>query len=237
MTEKLYWKDMYAKEFEAKVVSSKGNELILDRTLFYPTGGGQPNDTGKIIYNGAEYNVIDVRQDGDIVHVLDKEINAKEGDTLKGIIDWERRYKLMRYHTAIHLLDAVIEKNYSAGMLTGGQIYEDRARIDIDMPDLNREKAEQILEEANKVASEGHDVIARFIPKEEALKIERLARTETGKELIKNLDEVRVVEIKDLDMQADGGTHVKNTKEIGTIKLSKFENKGKHNKRVEIVLN
>lgn len=237
MTEKLYWKDMYAKEFEAKVVSSKGNELILDRTLFYPTGGGQPNDTGKIIYNGAEYNVIDVRQDGDIVHVLDKEINAKEGDTLKGIIDWERRYKLMRYHTAIHLLDAVIEKNYGAGMLTGGQIYEDRARIDIDMPDLNREKAEQILEEANKVASEGHDVIARFIPKEEALKIERLARTETGKELIKNLDEVRVVEIKDLDMQADGGTHVKNTKEIGTIKLSKFENKGKHNKRVEIVLN
>ncbi|MGC8699630.1 MAG: alanyl-tRNA editing protein AlaXM [Candidatus Micrarchaeia archaeon] len=237
MTEKLYWKDMYAKEFEAKVVSSKGNELILDRTLFYPTGGGQPNDTGKIIYNGAEYNVIDVRQDGDIVHVLDKEINAKEGDTVKGIINWERRYKLMRYHTAIHLLDAVIEKNYSAGMLTGGQIYEDRARIDIDMPDLNREKAEQILEEANKVASEGHDVIARFIPKEEALKIERLARTETGKELIKNLDEVRVVEIKDLDMQADGGTHVKNTKEIGTIKLSKFENKGKHNKRVEIVLN
>ncbi len=237
MTEKLYWKDMYAKEFEARVVSSKGNELILDRTLFYPTGGGQPNDTGKIIYNGAEYNVIDVRQDGDIVHVLDKEINAKEGDTLKGIIDWERRYKLMRYHTAIHLLDAVIEKNYGAGMLTGGQIYEDRARIDIDMPDLNREKAEQILEEANKVASEGHDVIARFIPKEEALKIERLARTETGKELIKNLDEVRVVEIKDLDMQADGGTHVKNTKEIGTIKLSKFENKGKHNKRVEIVLN
>ncbi|MGB9732444.1 MAG: alanyl-tRNA editing protein AlaXM [Candidatus Micrarchaeia archaeon] len=237
MTEKLYWQDPYAKEFNAKIAKLNGNEVILDRTLFYPGGGGQPNDMGKLVCNGEEYRVVGARvENDDIVHILDRQLNAKEGDEVKGEIDWERRYKLMRLHTAIHLLDAVIEKKYSSGMLTGGQIYEDRARIDIDMQDLNREKAAEIISEANKVAEEGHEVIARFIPKDEALKIERLARTETGKELIKNLESVRVVEISGIDMQADGGTHVRNTKEIGKIILSKFENKGKHNKRVEIIL-
>jgi misacylated tRNA(Ala) deacylase len=237
MTEKLYWNDAYAKDFEANVVKVDGNKVVLDKTLFYPTGGGQPHDTGKIIHGNDEYKVIDVySENNEIVHVLDRNPSFNQNDKIKGEIDWDRRYRLMRLHTAIHLLDGVIEKYYGSGMLTGGQIYEDRARIDIDMQDLNKEKAEQIIEEANKVAEEGHEVNAMFLPRDEALKIERLARTETGRELIKNLENVRVVEIKGLDMQADGGTHVKNTKEIGKIRLSKFENKGKHNKRLEIVL-
>jgi misacylated tRNA(Ala) deacylase len=237
MTDKLYWNDMYAKDFTAKIVKSERNELVLDRTLFYPTGGGQPSDTGKIIYNGAEYKVTEVRSSNvDITHFLDKEINAKQGEEVAGSIDWERRYKIMKYHTAIHLLDAIIEKYYGSGMLTGGQIYEDRARIDIDMQDLNRDKAQEIIEKANKVAAEGHDVVARFITKDDASKIPRLARTDPGNELIKNLDVIRIVEIKDIDMQADGGTHVRNTKEIGSIELSKYENKGKHSKRVEIII-
>ncbi|MGC8710028.1 MAG: alanyl-tRNA editing protein AlaXM [Candidatus Micrarchaeia archaeon] len=237
MTEKLYWNDMYAKEFDAKVIAARGNELVLDKTLFYPTGGGQPNDTGRIIHNGVEYKVTDVKgSNDDIVHFLDNAIDAHSGDSITGIIDWERRYMIMKYHTAIHLLDAIIEKNYGSGMLTGGQIYEDRARIDIDMQDLNREKAQEIIDTTNKVAAEGHEVIARFITRDEALKMPRLARTDPGSELIKNLDVVRVVEIKDVDVQADGGTHVSNTKEIGSIELSKYENKGKHSKRVEITI-
>ena len=237
MTEKLYWNDAYAKEFSAKITKINGNEVVLDKTLFYPTGGGQPNDTGKITCNGNEYKVVDVKSNNDeIIHVLDRNPDAQVGDTVSGAIDWNRRYKLMRLHSAIHLIDGILENKYNSSMITGGQIYEDRARIDIDMQELNREKAEELISEANKVAKEGHEIQARFIPRDEALKIERLARTETGKELIKNLDVVRVVEIKDLDMQSDGGTHVKNTNEIGTIKLSKFENKGKHSKRIEIVL-
>ncbi|MEM3405255.1 MAG: alanyl-tRNA editing protein [Candidatus Micrarchaeaceae archaeon] len=237
MTEKLYWKDQYMREFESKVTKVEGNKLYLEGTAFYPTGGGQPADTGRIIINGKEYRIADVANEGgEIAHISDTVFDVEAGAIAKGIIDWDRRYMHMRLHTAIHLLDAIVEKFYGSGMITGGQIFDDRARIDIDMPDLNKEKAAEIIARANSIAAEGHKVIAREIGKDEALGIERLARTEPGRELIKSLDKVRIVEIEGLDMQADGGTHVRNTSEIGTILLSNYENKGRHSKRVEIRL-
>jgi misacylated tRNA(Ala) deacylase len=238
MTEKLYWRDMYQKEFEARVVKVLGNSVVLDRTCFYPTGGGEPNDTGRLMINGAEYGITDVKKEGEeITHYSGTAFNAKAGDAVRGVIDWDRRYAYMRLHTAIHLLDAVVEKFYASGMITGGQIYDDRARIDIDMQGLNREKLQEILDKTNSIAREGREVVARMISREEALKDPRLARTEPGKALINSLDSIRVVEIVGLDEQADGGMHVRNTSEIGAITLSKYENKGSHNKRVEITLN
>lgn len=237
MTEKLYWKDMYQKEFEAKVTRVDGSSVVLDQTCFYPTGGGEPNDTGKLIINGTEYEIVDTKKEGDdIRHFGNKPFDAGVGDSVKGIVDWNRRYACMRLHTAIHLLDAVVEKYYSSGMITGGQIYPEKARIDIDMPELNREKLQEIVDKTNAMAKEGHEVFAKEIPREEALKIERLARTEPGKALINSLEHVRIVGIGEIDVQADGGTHVKNTKEIGEIRLGKYENKGSRHKRVEITV-
>ncbi len=238
MTQKLYWIDPYMKEFDAVVEKASGNEIVLDKTAFYPTGGGQLNDTGRIFANGKEYTVTDVKkgEGDDIIHVINENAEELVGKNIHGIIDWERRYALMRYHTAVHVVDAVLVKYYQSGKLTGGQIYPDRARFDIDMPELDRQKAQEIINKADSLAKEGHDVISRIVTREEAFANPSLIRTEPGNEIVSSLKEVRIVEIVGVDMQTDGGTHVKNTKEIGSIILSKYENKGKHSKRIEIIL-
>lgn len=237
MTIKLYWQDAYMKEFDSKVESVEGNKVVLHETAFYPTGGGVLNDTGILTVNGMNYKVVDVSKEGDtIFHHLEGIPQIEIGVDVHGTIDWERRYSLMRYHTAVHLLDGIVETKYQAGGLTGGQIFPDRARIDFGMDQLNRELLQKMLDEADRVAREGHKVSARIITREEALSMPNLARTEPGRELIMSMPEVRIVEIEGVDVQSDGGLHVANTKEIGTIKFSKFENKGKHSKRVEITL-
>ena len=236
MTEKLYWKDAYTREFEAEVAKADGKRLILDKTIFYPTGGGQLNDTGTVTaQDGETYRVVDVKQEGDeIVHFLDREF-VSGASSIKGSIDWERRYSLMRYHTAVHVVGATMEKEYHA-KFKGGMIYVDRAHIDWDMPELNRELSGKIIERSNAVIAEDRRVISRFISRDEALGIPDLVRTEPGRELIKRLEAVRIVEIEGFDTQTDGGTHVANTKEIGIVALSGFENKGAHSKRMEISL-
>ncbi len=237
MTEKVYLVDSYAKELEATVTRAESNQLVLDRTIFYPAGGGQPDDTGMITVNGAEYRVTGLKKEGDdVVHILDRNVDAKPGDAARCAIDWNRRYACMRLHTALHTLDGVIEVYYGSGMITGGQIYPERARIDIDMPDLSREKVQEILDKTNAVAKEGHRINCREISVEEAAKATRLARTEPGRKLLETLKRVRVVEIEGVDTQADGGTHVANTSELGTITLSNYENKGTRRKRIEIML-
>lgn len=237
MTEKLYWSNMYLKDFGSMVVSANGKDIILDRTAFYPTGGGQPCDTGRITIDDRSYNIIDVKKAGnEVIHTSDSEINAKVGEKVYGVIDWDRRMAFMRHHTAIHVLDAVIEKGDRPAKFTGAMMYLDRAHFDVDMADLNRELAQQFIDKANKIVDEGHDVVARYISKEEAMKISDLSRTEPGRQLISTLDTIRVVEIVGIDTQADGGLHVKNTKDIGKIKLSGFDNKGSHRKRIEITL-
>jgi len=236
MTEKLYLKESYLKEIDAKIVSTNGNEFVADKTIFYPGGGGQPFDTGEAVLSGTTYNIVETKKNGEeVVHVANAPISALPGSAIHLSLDWQRRYAFMRYHTAIHLIDGIMLKLHSSqGFSTGGQIFEDRARVDFDMPELNRELAEKIIQEANEFAKEGHKVIVKEMSKEEALSIENIARTEPGRRLIESLNVVRIVEIEGLDMQADGGTHVANTSEIGNISLLRFENKGSHNKRVEI---
>ncbi len=237
MTIKVYLTDSYAKELDARIEGLNGAELVLDKTIFYPEGGGQPSDTGKLVINGASYTVTGLRKEGDdVVHLLDRQPGARNGDRVACAIDWDKRYASMRYHSALHTIDGVIERHYNSGLITGGQIYFDRARIDVDMPDLGKEKVAEILAKANEVAVEGHRISTREIGVEEALKIPRLSRTETGRKLLESLKTVRIVEIEGLDEQADGGTHVKNTKELGLIVLNGYENKGSRRKRIEIKL-
>lgn len=238
VTDKLYYNDMDLKEFDAVIDSVEGNEVILDRTAFYPTGGGQPNDTGVLEVDGSERKVIDVKKDNDhVIHILETAAGLKVGDKVHGKIDWDRRYSHMRHHTAIHVLDAVVARKYSEeALLTGGQIYQDRARVDFDMQNFNRELVERIIDDANEVIKESHKVYAKDISREEAMNLPNLARTAPGRELINSLDTVRLIVIEDLDEQSDGGTHVSSTSEIGKIVLKKIENKGKRNKRVEFVL-
>ncbi len=235
MTERLYWNDPYMKEFEAEVEDVNENGVVLNRTAFYPTGGGQPNDTGTIECNGMLYNVIDVSKDGDtIFHKLDKIDGISKGSKVTGRINWERRYAHMRYHTALHIIDGVVYKKYKGG-ITGGQIYADRARMDFDMA-IDKETVEKIISEAQKVVDENHDVVAKILSKDEAKGIEGLSRTDPGTELLAKLDSIRVIDIVGFDMQLDGGTHVAKTKEVGKIVLAKYENKGSHNKRITITL-
>lgn len=237
MTTKLYWQDAYLKEFDSEVKGINGSDVELDATAFYPTGGGVLHDTGTISCSGTDYRVVEVRKDNDtIFHKLETATELKPGDKVHGVIDWERRYSLMRYHTTVHLMDGIVEKKYSEGGITGGSIFPDRARIDFGMDTLNRELAEKIIGEANTVAGQAHAVSSRVITRDEALSMPNLARTEPGRELIRSMPEVRVVEIEGVDLQADGGLHVANTREIGTISLKSFENKGKHSKRIEVTL-
>lgn len=237
MTTPLYWQDAYLKDFDSVVERAEANGIVLRETAFYPTGGGAPNDTGKLKVNGVELNVVDVKKEnGEITHFIDSENAAHADDTVHGTIDWDRRYHIMRYHTALHLLDAVIERGHPGCRITGGQIFVDRARMDLDFPELNREVAQRVIDETNAAAREGHRVIAREIGREEALKMPNLARTEPGRLMIMGMETVRLIEIEGLDVQMDGGVHVANTREIGNIAFNAFENKGSHRKRVDVVL-
>ncbi len=237
MTQKLFWEDQYLKQFTASIVNNDGNNLILDKTAFYPTGGGQPCDTGIISFKGKEYKVVSVSKKGnDIVHALEEHIPAEINDSVEGTIDWDKRYSHMRLHTALHTLDGVMEKIYRIGKITGNQIYDERARIDLDIDGATREKMAELVEATNKVLAEGHEVVARIISREEALANPELVRAETGLAIIKSVPEVRTIEIVGLDIQTDGGTHVKNTKEVGKMVLSNYLSKGTHNKRIEIIL-
>lgn len=238
MVEKLYLNDMYLKEFDAVVTRIDENKVYLDKTAFYPTGGGQPNDTGKLMANGSEVAVIDVKKEGEeVAHIIQDASLLKEGTAVHGIIDWDKRYAYMRHHTAIHIMDGVVTNSYhDQGLITGSQIYADRARMDFDMPTLNREIGQKIIDDTNKEIEAGRKIIVKDFTREEALANPSLVRTEPGRELIKRLETVRVVEIEGLDMQMDGGLHVLNSKEVGKILLNGFKNQGSHSKRIEIKL-
>jgi Ser-tRNA(Ala) deacylase AlaX len=233
MTELLYLRDCYISEFEATVTDVKEGSVILDRTAFYPEGGGQPSDTGWIEWGKNRSHVIHVLKKGEEVHhVLSGELPSR-GAVVRGIIDWEKRYRHMRYHTALHILAGVVYHLYNS-TITGSQISGDKARIDFTLEDLSRDKVERIEYEANKIVDEGRNVKIGFIPREELVNNPELIRIKP--ELIPNLPSLRIVEIEGFDAQLDGGTHVSNTKEVGKIEIVKTINKGKFNKRLEIVL-
>ncbi|MEM4312000.1 MAG: alanyl-tRNA editing protein AlaXM [Nitrososphaerales archaeon] len=235
MTELLYLTDSYLKEFDAKVIEYQSRKLILDRTAFYPSGGGQPHDLGEIYYTKGKASIIKVyKAKESLIHEIDEDAELKRGDEVKGVIDWELRYLYMRYHTALHILSGIMYHSYRA-LVTGGQIYKDRARLDFDVQKFDREDLEKVEEEANRIVKEGKAVKIKFLSREEAIKLEDLIRTKVNL-IPADVKSLRLVEIEGFDTQADGGTHVKNTKEVGKIKISYFINKGKHNKRIEIVL-
>lgn len=236
VTERLYLTDSYVREFDCKVLNKVGNALVLDRTAFYPGGGGQPSDSGRLVYGNAEFNVAEVRSDGDqVIHVLDSDTHISEGDRVRGIIDWERRYMHMRLHTAFHIIDGVVESSYH-GSVIGGQIYDDKASIDFDIPGMDKDTVVSITSKAQEIVDSSRRVYPKMLPREEALSITNLSRTQPGKKLLERLDEVRVIVIEGSDMQMDGGTHVSNTKEVGRIDFVKYRSKGQHDKRVEIRL-
>jgi len=230
MTKKLYWEDAYLKEFDAKLIAINGNQIALDQTCFYAKSGGQLADTGEI--NGGK--VLDVVEvDGDIYHTLERESSLKLGDVVHGNIDWERRYAIMRLHSAAHVISAVLIKNFGNVMFTGSQIYEDRARMDFNIEKLDEEIAKVIEEKSNEVVKMNLSITSRIITKEEVESNSNLFRLMDTSHY-QGFKVFRVVEIKDFDMQLDGGTHVRNTEEIGKIKIVKRENKGKNNRRITI---
>jgi len=233
MTQKLYWEDSYMKEFEANIIFVNDNVVELDRTAFFATGGGEPNDTGKLTANGGEFLVLDVSKDGEkILHKVDKE-GLKAGDKVKGIIDWDRRYRLMRMHTAAHLLSALIHNEVDA-LITGGNLDLDRSRIDFNLETFDREKLIQLVNKANELIDQDAEVKSYIMKREDALRIPDIIKL--AEAAPPDVDELRIVEITGIDKQADGGNHVKSLKEVGEIQIMKLENKGRNNRRLYYTL-
>ncbi len=235
MTEELFSGDSYMREFEARVVKLDGREVILDRTAFYPGGGGQPADKGSLGIGPVRAAVVDTRREsGRVVHVLDTAIPDTVRD-LKGTLDWERRYAHMRYHTALHVLSGVIWRNFEA-KVTGGQMRTDRARMDFSFPgDWTADVVGEIERLTNEALAENRPVKVYELEREEALADPDLIRTQVNL-VPERVKRIRIVEIVGLDTQADGGTHVANTREVGDMGITGHKSKGRQNKRLEFML-
>jgi misacylated tRNA(Ala) deacylase len=234
-TDTLYTADSYLRVFRARVLEARADSVVLDRTAFYPTGGGQPHDLGTLAtHDGHAYRVISVAREGAaVVHTIDGELPGV-GTVLKGEIDWQRRYALMRTHTALHVLSGVVWRDHGA-KVTGGSMEPLHGHLDFELERLEPAMAEAIVANANLEIAAAREVSVRVLPRAEALRIPDLIRTKVDL-LPPGLTEIRIVDIRGLDLQADGGTHVANTREVGTIRLLGTRNKGKANKRLEIAV-
>lgn len=232
MPDLLYQTDSYIREFTATVtgVDPETRAVYLDRTAFYPGGGGQPNDQGELRADGVTYRVKDVRKGN--AHIIDGESLPAVGQAVTGVIDWERRYKLMRTHTAFHILCGVVWRDYGA-QVTGGNMDELSGRMDFEFETLRQELVREIEEKLNAEVAAARNVRVKILPRDEAFRIPDLIRTKINL-LPEGISEVRTVEIEGLDLQADGGTHVANTREVGTIRVAGYESKGKINKRIRL---
>ncbi len=234
MTELLYQMNSYLREFEAVVTAVVGDGVVLDRTAFYIGGGGQPCDTGDLEVDGERWEVRKVgRKDGQVVHYLDRK-PPPVGTSLKGTLDWERRYELMRTHTAMHILCGVVWRDYEASV-TGGKMKPLQGRMDFEFERMQRELVDEIEAKINVEVAAARPISARILPREEAFQIPDLIRTKINL-LPKHIVQVRVVEIEGLDLQADGGTHVANTSEVGSLKIIDYKSKGRINKRLVVEL-
>jgi len=228
--ETLYLKDCQLKEFEANVLDVTDDRfVVLDRTAFYPSSGGQPHDTGKLVCDGKEYPVIFVGKfDGKISHEI-SEAGLKVGDKVKGTIDWGRRSLFMKYHTAAHILSAIIH-NETGAKISGNQIAEEKTRVDFNLEDFDRELIGSYEAKVNEIIDRNIDVEIDILPRDEALKIPSVVKLKDA--FPPEIEEIRVIRIPDVDDQACGGTHVANTGEIPHIEIFKAENKGKNNRRI-----
>lgn len=233
-TELLYLSDSYLREFDATVVDVQEQNVVLDRTAFYPRGGGQMSDRGWLRSERQQWPVIAVEKRGQTVYHTVEGTPPDIGTRVRGIMDWDFRYQMMRTHSALHVLCGVIYQQFGA-LVTGCQMYPDRARMDFTLEDLTPQRVQEIESLSNQAIEQGHPVQVRFVPRDTANTMPELIRTKINL-VPPQVDPVRTVEIVGLDLQADGGTHVANTLEIGGIRITKTENKGRENRRLEIQL-
>ena len=238
MTELLYQTDSYIKEFTARItkVDLENNAIILDRTAFYPGGGGQPADSGTIKVNDVLMKVKRARKAGpDILHIINGDFDAPEvGQEVVAQLDWEHRYQLMRTHTAMHILCGVIFRDYGASV-TGGSMEPLAGRMDFEFETMRKELVQDIETAINIEVENARPLRVDILPRDEAFQIPDLIRTKINL-LPEGISEVRVVEIEGLDLQADGGTHVNNTSEVGQLEITDYKSKGKINKRIYVRL-
>ena len=250
MTDLLFQTDSYVKEFQATVVAVNPDEgaVALDRTAFYPGGGGQPNDLGYLLVGGRSLPVGKVKRQGEEVwHWLAGELPAAPpggvalptgpiavGTAVTGRLDWDRRYKLMRTHTALHVLCGVVWRDYGA-LVTGGNMEPLEGRMDFEFETLHGDLVKEIEERVNAEVAQGRDVRVKILPRAEAFQIPDLIRTKINL-LPEGITQVRTVEIVGLDLQADGGTHVANTREVGHVRVVDYKSKGRINKRIQIAV-
>jgi misacylated tRNA(Ala) deacylase len=233
-TELLYLRDADLKACDTVVTALVEGGVVLAETVFYVTGGGQPHDTGTLTWDGGTARVIDVRKDrdtGEVVHVLEGDI-PNEGTAVHGEIDWDRRHALMRTHTALHVLCGVIWNEYKVAV-TGGNMEPLSARMDFEFDPLPPGFGETIEARVNDELQRARPINVDFLPRETAVEDEDLIRTKVNM-IPESVKEIRVVDIVGLDKQADGGTHVRTTDEVGRIRVTKTESKGKGNKRIRI---
>ena len=235
MTEELAVRDAYLRECPATVVSTTPEGVVLDRTVFYPRGGGQPGDVGVLEWTGGTAVVGDtVRQEGEVFHVAPGGPLPPPGTAVRAVIDWNHRHLLMRTHTALHVLSALVWRDYGA-KVTGGNMEPGRARMDFELESMSVEFGREVEERLNVTLSGGHPVRVLFLPRAEALADPDLIRTKVSL-IPEHVDPIRVVDIAGVDRQADGGTHVADTAEVGRVQVVKTESKGKGNKRMRIEL-
>ncbi len=235
-TDDLCSRDAYLASTEATVTEITDEGLVLDRTVFYARGGGQPGDTGVISWDGGGVRVGDtVKRNADVLHVLEPDQTPPApGTAVTAEIDWARRHRLMRTHTALHALSGVIFSDYGA-RVTGGNMEPGIARMDFELEAISQEFGKQVEQKLNAALALDRPVHVSFLPRAEALADPDLIRTKVS--LIPgHVDPIRVIDIEGIDKQADGGTHVRSTGEVGTVRVVKTESKGKGFKRMRIEL-
>jgi misacylated tRNA(Ala) deacylase len=238
MTDLLYQTDSYLKEFEATItaVDNETRAVILTCTAFYPGGGGQPCDFGSLDVGGLSYPVDKVKKQGDdVLHYVGGATPLPAvGSAARGTLDWARRYKLMRTHTALHVLCGTVFRDYGA-LVTGGDMEPLKGRMDFEFETMRADLVREIENAVNHEVQQGRDLRVKILPREDAFQIPDLIRTKINL-LPEGITQVRTVEIIGLDLQADGGTHVRNTSEVGKIRVVDYKSKGAINKRIYIEL-
>ena len=237
MTERIDQIDAYVREFDARVVEVRHGEqpaVVLDRSAFYPGGGGQPCDLGELLGPAGPVAVTGVTaRDGVVRHVVEGE-PPSVGDSVRASIDWARRYELMRTHTAMHILCGVVWRDHGA-QVTGGRMEPLRGRLDFEFESLRAELVQEIEAKLNAEVAADREVRVAVLPRDEAFAIPDLIRTKVNL-LPPTLTEIRTIEIVGLDLQADGGTHVARTGEVGPLRIARYKSKGRINKRIEVEL-
>lgn len=226
MTRRLFWEDMYAREFDAEVESVDSCRVILDQTAFNPRGGGLVSDVGTL----GGMRVSEVLKEGEeIFHVVEGPPVFGPGAVVHGVLDWDRRFRIMRMHTSAHILSAVVNGETGA-LITGNQISPDQSRVDFNLEDFDKGRISSYIDKVNEVVARGLDVRTYFMKRDEALANPGFIKLANA--MPPSVDVLRIVQIGDVDTQADGGVHVKNTREIGEVVTVKTENKGKSNRRL-----